>query len=117
MLAEALSGAGHEVVERLSVPDERDEIAAALVRLCDEDSPSSVLTTGGTGFAPRDVTPEATGEVLERLSPGIDQALRADSLRHTPHGHALARRLGPARPDRRSSTCPAARAPATRAAT
>jgi molybdenum cofactor synthesis domain-containing protein len=86
VLAEALSGAGHEVVERLTVPDERDEIAAALVRICDEDVAELVLTTGGTGFAPRDVTPEATGEVLDRLSPGIDQALRADSLRHTPHG-------------------------------
>jgi molybdopterin adenylyltransferase len=45
-----------------------------------------VLSTGGTGFAPRDVTPEATREVLERLSPGVDQALRADSLARFPHG-------------------------------
>ena len=45
-----------------------------------------VLSTGGTGFAPRDVTPEATLEVLERLSPGVDQALRADALERFPHG-------------------------------
>ncbi len=45
-----------------------------------------VLTTGGTGFAPRDVTPEAARATLQRLSPGIDEALRADALRHTPHG-------------------------------
>ena len=52
--------------------------------------PTSSLSTGGTGFAPRDVTPEAARATLERLSPGIDEALRADALRHTPHG-ALSR--------------------------
>ncbi len=78
--------AGHEVAWRGAVPDDREEIAAALVRLCDGDAADLVLTTGGTGFAPRDVTPEATREVLERLAPGIDEALRADALRHTPHG-------------------------------
>ena len=72
------------------LPDERDEIAARLARLCDEDVADVVLSTGGTGFAPRDVTPEAARAVLERLSPGIDEALRADALRHTPHG-ALSR--------------------------
>ncbi len=51
---------------------------------------TSSLSTGGTGFAPRDVTPEAARATLERLSPGIDEALRADALRHTPHG-ALSR--------------------------
>ena len=66
--------------------DERDLIAAELRRLCDDDVADLVLSTGGTGFAPRDVTPEATLEVLERLSPGIDQALRADSLARFPHG-------------------------------
>ena len=85
-LAELLSEAGFEVVERLVVPDERERIAGLLRDLCDADRADLVLSTGGTGFAPRDVTPEATLTVLERLSPGIDQALRADSLRHTPHG-------------------------------
>jgi molybdopterin adenylyltransferase len=87
---EALSGllaaAGFDVVARVLVPDERERIAGALRDLCDSDRADLVLSTGGTGFAPRDVTPEATLSVLERLSPGIDQALRADSLRHTPHG-------------------------------
>jgi molybdenum cofactor synthesis domain-containing protein len=86
LLAERLAGAGHEVTWRGAVPDERAAIADALVQLCDDDVAELVLSTGGTGFAPRDVTPEATAGVLERLSPGIDQALRADSLRHTPHG-------------------------------
>ena len=61
-----------------------------LARLCDDDAADVVLSTGGTGFAPRDVTPEAARATLERLSPGIDEALRADALRHTPHG-ALSR--------------------------
>ena len=59
---------------------------ASFDRLCDDDVADLVLSTGGTGFAPRDVTPEATLEVLERLSPGVDQALRADALERFPHG-------------------------------
>ena len=86
VLREAALAAGHEVAHQAVVPDERERIAEALRRLCDDDAVDLVLTTGGTGFAPRDVTPEATGDVLERLSPGIDQALRADALLHTPHG-------------------------------
>jgi molybdopterin adenylyltransferase len=85
-LAARALAAGHEVVWRGVLPDERDEIAACLARLCDDDAADVVLTTGGTGFAPRDVTPEAARATLERLSPGIDEALRADALRHTPHG-------------------------------
>ncbi|MDX6630566.1 MAG: hypothetical protein QOH00_2812 [Gaiellales bacterium] len=86
LLAARALGAGHEVVWRGVLPDEHDEIAACLVRLCDEDAADVVLSTGGTGFAPRDVTPEAARATLERLSPGIDEALRADALQHTPHG-------------------------------
>jgi molybdopterin adenylyltransferase len=86
VLAERAVAAGHDVVWRGVLPDERDEIAASLARLCDEDVADVVLSTGGTGFAPRDVTPEAARSALERLSPGIDEALRADALRHTPHG-------------------------------
>lgn len=66
------------------VPDERSEIADAIEELTDEAS--LVLTTGGTGVAPRDVTPEATASVLERQVPGIAEALRADAARRTPHG-------------------------------
>ncbi len=86
VLAERLQASGHELVFRGLVPDDRERIAAELRRLCDDDVADLVLSTGGTGFAPRDVTPEATATVLERRSPGIDEALRADALRHTPHG-------------------------------
>ena len=74
---------GFQVTRRV-VPDEPDEIASALAELA--GAARVVLTTGGTGVAPRDVTPEATRTVLEREVPGIAEALRADSARKTPHG-------------------------------
>jgi len=83
LLAELLAGEGYEV-ERRVVPDDRDAIAEAIAELAEESA--LVLTTGGTGLAPRDVTPEATAEVLERRAPGIAEALRADSIAKTPHG-------------------------------
>ena len=82
-LEELLRAEGY-AVERRVVPDERERIAAALRELAAEAP--LVLTTGGTGFAPRDVTPEATRDVIEREAPGIPEALRADSLAKTPHG-------------------------------
>ena len=82
-LEELLSADGYEVIRRL-VPDEQGEIARAIVELA--SSSSLVLTTGGTGLAARDVTPEATRSVLEREAPGIPQAIRADSMAKTPHG-------------------------------
>jgi molybdenum cofactor biosynthesis protein B len=82
-LDELLRGDGYDV-ERRVVPDERDQIAAAIRELA--AAARLVLTTGGTGLAPRDVTPEATRDVLEREVPGISQALRADSIAKTPHG-------------------------------
>jgi molybdenum cofactor biosynthesis protein B len=66
------------------VPDAADEIAAAIEELAAEAA--VVVTTGGTGLAPRDVTPEATRTVLQREVPGIAEALRADSIAKTPHG-------------------------------
>jgi molybdenum cofactor biosynthesis protein B len=81
-LTELLEDEGFEV-ERRIVPDESEEIAAAVVEL--SESNSLVLTTGGTGFTPRDVTPEATRGVLEREAPGIAEAIRADALTRTPH--------------------------------
>ena len=63
--------------------DERGLISSALKRLCDEDLADVVFTTGGTGFSPRDVTPEATLDVIERLAPGIPEAMRAKSLQVT----------------------------------
>ena len=83
VLAELLEGEGYEV-ERRVVPDERDAIAEAIAELA--DGAALVLTTGGTGLAPRDVTPEATVEVLERAAPGIAEAIRADAIARTPHG-------------------------------
>ena len=83
LLAELLREDGYEV-ERRIVPDEADEIAAAIEELA--ASAGVVLTTGGTGLAPRDVTPEATRTVLQREAPGIAEALRADSIAKTPHG-------------------------------
>ena len=82
-LEELLVADGYEVTRRL-VPDEADEIAAAIRDLAEESA--LVLTTGGTGLAARDVTPEATRSVLEREAPGIAQAIRADSIAKTPHG-------------------------------
>ena len=82
LLTALLGEEGYEV-ERRVVPDDRDAIAEAIAELAEDVS--VVLTTGGTGLGPRDVTPEATGDVLERLAPGIAEALRADSLAKTPH--------------------------------
>jgi molybdopterin adenylyltransferase len=81
-LASLLGEEGYEV-ERRVVPDDRNAIADAIAELAEDAS--VVLTTGGTGLGPRDVTPEATAEVLERSAPGIAEALRADSLAKTPH--------------------------------
>lgn len=68
------------------IPDERDLIAATLCEWSDEKRLNLVLTTGGTGLAPRDVTPEATLAVIERAAPGIAEAMRAVSIQHTPYG-------------------------------
>jgi molybdopterin adenylyltransferase len=82
VLAGLLAAEGYEVGRRV-VPDDRDAIADAIAELAEEVA--LVLTTGGTGLGPRDVTPEATAEVIERAAPGIAEALRADSLAKTPH--------------------------------
>ncbi len=68
------------------IPDEREQIEAMLREWSDEKRLNLILTTGGTGLAPRDVTPEATKAVLEREAPGIAEAMRAVSLQHTPFG-------------------------------
>ncbi len=73
-----------QVSHRAIVPDELDEIADTLRRWCDEGV-QLILTSGGTGFAPRDVTPEATKAVIERETPGIAEALRTESLKFTRH--------------------------------
>ena len=83
LLEELLRAEGYEVMRRV-VPDERDTIAAAIRELAHEAR--LIVTTGGTGVAPRDVTPEATRDVIERETPGIAQAIRADGISKTPHG-------------------------------
>ena len=81
-LAGLLQAEGFEVVRRV-VADEQEAIAGAIVELAQDSL--LVLTTGGTGFAPRDVTPEATASVIEREAPGIAEAIRSDALERTPH--------------------------------
>jgi molybdenum cofactor synthesis domain-containing protein len=83
VLEELLRGDGYDVVRRV-VPDEADVIAATLRALAD-DGALLILTTGGTGFAPRDVTPEATASVVDREAPGVAEAIRADAISRTPH--------------------------------
>jgi len=81
---ELLEGTGFDVRASLIVTDDRGEVAALLRRWCDEDNHALLLTTGGTGLAPRDVTPEATGDVIERVVPGIPEMMRALTLEKTP---------------------------------
>lgn len=83
VLEELLRDAGFEV-ERTVVTDDAQVISDAIRRLSDSGA-AVVLTTGGTGFAPRDVTPEATRAVVQREAPGIAEAIRADALARTPH--------------------------------
>ena len=82
VLAELLAGEGFDVVRHI-VPDERETIWQAIMDLA--VVARVVLTTGGTGVAPRDVTPEATRAAIEREAPGIAEAIRADALAKTPH--------------------------------
>ena len=85
-LCEMLSQAGFDVAWTGVVPDEKEQIGAALVRLADELRIPLVITTGGTGFSQRDITPEATLAVVERPTPGIPEAMRWASLQVTPRG-------------------------------
>ncbi|MCI6374730.1 MAG: molybdopterin-binding protein [Clostridiales bacterium] len=84
-IAERLERSGYEVVERLLLADDQAALKAALIRLCDQRQLDLILTTGGTGFSPRDTTPEATLAVATRLAPGIAEAIRAESLKITKH--------------------------------
>ncbi len=83
-IIELMTPSGAQLLDYRLVPDERPVIAATLVTLATNGS-NLVLTTGGTGFAPRDVTPEATQDVIERQVPGIPEAMRSRSLEITPH--------------------------------
>ena len=84
-LVEAVEAQGWKVTSYEVVPDELDVIRSQLLTWADSRTLDVILTSGGTGFAPRDVTPEATRAVIERLTPGLDEAMRAASLAVTPH--------------------------------
>lgn len=93
-LAARLREAGWDIARQHVVPDEADQIRAALAAWADEDAADVILTTGGTGFAPRDVTPEATLGVIEREAPGLAEAMRAASLSISPHAMLSRARAG-----------------------
>lgn len=83
LIKELVSPLG-KTAEYILVPDEKEKIEEALIYLCDDVKADVVLTTGGTGFAPRDITPEATKAIIEREAPGIAEAIRIKSLQITP---------------------------------
>lgn len=83
LVAEMLKNAGYEVVTTAIVPDEQPEIEEKLRQIADSGEIQLLVTTGGTGFAPRDVTPEATLAVCDRLTPGIPEAMRYASMQVT----------------------------------
>jgi molybdenum cofactor synthesis domain-containing protein len=85
-IVEAMEAMGYYVGETHIVSDDREGLAALMAQIADENRAQLILTTGGTGFSPRDNTPEATMDVAERLVPGIPEAMRAYSMRITPRG-------------------------------
>ncbi len=85
-IEELLQSVGAEIKEYRVVPDEREVIERSLTELSDDLGMDLIVTTGGTGLGPRDVTPEATLEVIDKRIPGFEEAMRAESIRITPHG-------------------------------
>lgn len=85
-LCRILEEKGFDVVHTAIVPDDAGEIQRQLLHCSDDAHIALVLTTGGTGFSPRDITPEATLAIVERQTPGIPEAMRAESMRITPKG-------------------------------
>jgi len=85
-LVAILKDKGFDVTYTAIIPDEKEMIQAELCKCADELAIALVLTTGGTGFSPRDITPEATMEIVERPTPGIPEAMRAESMKITPKG-------------------------------
>jgi molybdenum cofactor synthesis domain-containing protein len=84
-LAEAVLAQGWQITATLVVPDDLPQIAAQLTQWADSGEIDVILTTGGTGFSRRDITPEATSAVIQRPAPGLAEAMRQTSLRLTPH--------------------------------
>ena len=85
-IAEFLTGHGYNVIHTAIVPDDVEQIGQALLTAVNKHDAALIITTGGTGFAPRDVTPEATINICEKLAPGIPEAMRAASIKITPRG-------------------------------
>ena len=86
IIVEMLTGQGYEVTATAVLPDEYEALQKAMANIADDGSADLIVTTGGTGLAPRDVTPEATAAVIDRAVPGIPEAMRAESMKITPHG-------------------------------
>ncbi len=86
-LAQYCTDQGWTIVKTAIVPDEFDQIKSTLENWSDENSADLILTTGGTGFSPRDITPEATHSVIERETPGLTEAMRAASTQKTPFAY------------------------------
>ena len=84
LIGRILSENGYDVVETTMIPDDEDILKKELIRLADQRQVNLIMTTGGTGFSPRDITPEATEAVCERMTPGISEAIRAYSMTKTP---------------------------------
>jgi molybdopterin adenylyltransferase len=84
LLCQLVSEIGMKVISRHLLPDERDQITGLLSNLADSGEVDLILTTGGTGPSPRDITPEATRSIIERESPGLSELLRSDGYRRTP---------------------------------
>ena len=84
-IAEMLAGAAIELLKSFIVADEKSEIKDAIIKLADKENLDLILTTGGTGVSPRDVTPDATLEVIEKQIPGMAEAMRHQSMNITPH--------------------------------
>ncbi len=84
-LAQLITDHGWQLLFQETLPDDRPLIEAKLIEWCDQHQVNLILTTGGTGFAPRDITPEATLAVIEKNAPGLVEAMRASSLQKTPH--------------------------------
>jgi molybdenum cofactor synthesis domain-containing protein len=84
-LAELIHAQSWSVVKQAILPDDESAIRAILIEWTDSGEADVILTTGGTGFAPRDITPEATRAVIQRDAPGLAETMRAESLKKTPH--------------------------------
>ena len=82
-IREIVEANGYEVTHTVILPDDQEMLAAEIARICDEDMADLLLTTGGTGFSPRDCMPEATMSVMERAVPGIPEAMRLFSLKYS----------------------------------